>query len=179
MKGMQKICEQCGQRYHAERKERKFCGRRCADINRGLKFRGQGAPWYKGGWVGSHGYRVVSVNRVQTLEHRRLMEEHLGRQLETNEHVHHIDGDKHNNSIDNLELLSPREHKLLHCQNFRSETHKQCAKCRETKPRTEFHPERTARPGHDPHRSHCKVCANLNTAERRARKRSFLPPASL
>lgn len=49
--------------------------------------------------------------------HRRIMEENLGRKLESFERVHHIDGDKENNSIDNLCLLSSeKEHAKLHKQ---------------------------------------------------------------
>ena len=43
-------------------------------------------------------------------QHRLVMEEHIGRYLLPNEHVHHIDGDKSNNKIENLELLSPNNH---------------------------------------------------------------------
>ena len=39
-------------------------------------------------------------------EHRLLMEKKIGRYLHREEIVHHIDGDKSNNSIENLELHS-------------------------------------------------------------------------
>lgn len=46
--------------------------------------------------------------------HRFIMEQKLGRKLERNEIVHHIDGNKHNNELDNLMLLSSSEHAKLH-----------------------------------------------------------------
>lgn len=45
---------------------------------------------------------------------RILMEEKLGRPLDPSEDVHHIDGDKTNNSIDNLALVAHGEHQRLH-----------------------------------------------------------------
>ena len=42
------------------------------------------------------------------------MEEHIGRMLEHNEVVHHIDGNGLNNSIENLQVMSRKEHQALH-----------------------------------------------------------------
>lgn len=39
-------------------------------------------------------------------EHRLMMEKKLDRYLTTNEQIHHIDGDKQNNNINNLRLFS-------------------------------------------------------------------------
>lgn len=47
--------------------------------------------------------------------HRKIMEEYIGRKLEKHEVVHHIDGDKINNNIDNLFLcFGDSEHRHLH-----------------------------------------------------------------
>jgi DNA-directed RNA polymerase subunit RPC12/RpoP len=46
--------------------------------------------------------------------HRHLMEEFIGRKLETSEHVHHIDGNKKNNKLENLIILNKRMHHLIH-----------------------------------------------------------------
>lgn len=43
-------------------------------------------------------------------EHRVVAEQKLGRPLRPGEIVHHIDGDKHNNHPDNLEVITQAEH---------------------------------------------------------------------
>lgn len=54
-----------------------------------------------------HGYVLL---------HRIIMENHLGRILDNNEVVHHIDGDKKHNIIENLQLMTAAEHARLHAQ---------------------------------------------------------------
>lgn len=47
-------------------------------------------------------------------EHVMQMENHLGRKLEKGEVVHHIDGNKTNNNLDNLDLCTVQEHNKCH-----------------------------------------------------------------
>lgn len=48
------------------------------------------------------------------LEHRLVMEEHLGRPLAADEHVHHRNENGLDNRLENLEVLSQSEHMRLH-----------------------------------------------------------------
>lgn len=58
------------------------------------------------GYVNSSGYVVVRVNGRQMVEHRAVMEQHLGRPLWPDENVHHVNGIRDDNRLDNLELWS-------------------------------------------------------------------------
>jgi len=47
-------------------------------------------------------------------EHRIVAEQMLGRPLKRGEIVHHIDGNRHNNAPDNLQVMSQADHLRLH-----------------------------------------------------------------
>ena len=59
-------------------------------------------------------YKAMRVNGVKVDVHRFLIEHRLCRNLESYEVVHHIDGNKKNNSIDNLCVMTRSEHTRLH-----------------------------------------------------------------
>lgn len=62
-----------------------------------------------------NGYHKINVGiRKRKKLHRYIMEQHLGRTLSKDEIVHHIDGNKHNNSIENLVVMTNAEHSRLH-----------------------------------------------------------------
>lgn len=60
-----------------------------------------------------------AVKRGIYTDHRRIMEKYLGRKLEPWEDVHHINGIHDDNRIENLMVLSHREHMRLHWKEAR------------------------------------------------------------
>ena len=85
--------------------------------------------WQGGEYISTDGYKMMITNEKHPSgrikykrEHILVIENHIGRELKTKqgkmgEQVHHIDGNKLNNSIENLLLCKDtKEHKLVDCQ---------------------------------------------------------------
>jgi hypothetical protein len=88
-----------------------------------VRISGKNNPRYKNGKTIDHyGYiwikapvdwqTAVSGGRIR--EHRYIVEKDLGRYLTQAEEVHHINQNKQDNRIENLMVLSKREHAILH-----------------------------------------------------------------
>lgn len=133
------LCPACNKNYEItigtfKRKKTNFC-RDCYSINtqKGIKrpqfSREKSKRWKGGEYISSDGYEMVKIEgvfcesgrQVYKRKHVLIYENFLGRELVTEkggkngEQIHHIDGDKQNNNLDNLLLCSnSKEHRLVH-----------------------------------------------------------------
>lgn len=101
-------CEHCGkevERYVSSRGSQIFCSRDCHVEHRRQK---QNKRITSSGYVSMYvGHDYPNANKSgHILEHRKVMQDLLGRPLVGEENVHHINGVKDDNRPENLELWS-------------------------------------------------------------------------
>jgi len=78
------------------------------DVDAPVVRRRRTEPW---SYVTQDGYLYGSVDGRWIGQHRHVMEQHLGRRLRRYEEVHHLNGDRSDNRLENLELWSTRQPK--------------------------------------------------------------------
>ena len=66
------------------------------------------------GGISTQGYREITVKGVRILEHRHIAGQILNRKLKRTEIVHHVDGNKLNNSLENLSIVNRSAHVNSH-----------------------------------------------------------------
>lgn len=105
------ICQTCGVlfRRYGGGKDAKFCSRECY-IKSNPK-----EPTLQG-YILMYDNEYSDRESGQVFEHRLVMGKSLGRKLEPWETVHHINGDRSDNRIENLQLRSGKHGKgVVHC----------------------------------------------------------------
>jgi hypothetical protein len=110
-------CRICGTVFTPVNKGQTMCSRKCA----GISISGENhylygtGKWGAGRYKDNKGYITTHVKGVKNREHRVIAEKALGRPLPKGAMVHHVDGDRTNNSHDNLVICQDSSyHKLLH-----------------------------------------------------------------
>jgi len=107
-------CTNCSKVFISRRKNKSgftFCSQKCSkEFLKGKNHH----SFINGTTVNTLGYRCIKVGDKYVLEHRLIMEEHLNRKLNHGEVVHHKDGNKLNNNINNLEVMTKYEHDKHH-----------------------------------------------------------------
>jgi len=128
-------CKRCGKEFRAKQLTPLplYCSPVCryADHSESMiGLRGEKNYYWKGGRLKStEGYIKIYLPehphgdiKGYILEHRVIMEKHIGRYLSPSEQVHHRNGIKNDNRIENLKLFSGNPHseeiKCPHCNKM-------------------------------------------------------------
>lgn len=138
MNTLVKKCPYCNKNFPLPYKSlvplRKFCSKPCSARALISRLPQEKQPHWKGGKsIISTGYIIIRANghprahkNNYILEHRLIMEKHLGRPLKKSEDVHHINGIKTDNRIENLITLTKSKHQNLHKIKYQK---KNCLLC--------------------------------------------------
>lgn len=106
-------CIQCGKLFRPKRSDSKYCSHECHWKNNGKNQRTVSECW----WTDSKGYIQGFIRqngrKIRVKSHRLILERHLRRHLLPSEDVHHINGDKADNRIENLVVINHGEHSRL------------------------------------------------------------------
>ena len=80
----------------------------------GVRAMEKNGHWRGGRSVKRDGYIEIRLNGKRKLEHVYMMEQHLGRRMTRGEVVHHMNGNRQDNRLANLRVMTISEHMRLH-----------------------------------------------------------------
>ena len=122
MKTTKVSCKECGisfnvLSYRIKQGRGKYCSMACKHKGQSKAIGGKNHYKWQGGVSMHNGYRLLTqpdhpfCNKDGYVrEHRLVMEKHIGRYLKPEEVVHHINGDRLDNKVENLQIISVEEH---------------------------------------------------------------------
>ena|SRR5215467_9198015 len=127
------------------------------------------------GTIDRDGYRYFLFNRKgepkRRISEQRLVWERVNGPIPSGMDIHHRDGNKLNNAINNLELIDRRKHVQMHRREIvggyelrNNIWHKPCRECLEILPLDNFYSKSNSK------HCWCKPCYNKKVVERKHRR---------
>lgn len=131
MKYIKRICGVCNKKFNVLKFRIKHgrgqtCSNQCRYKLHSQRMKTSGNSRWKGGISYHQGYKMIhkpthphAKGNGYVFEHRLIVEKSLGRYLWPKEVIHHINHNKLDNRIENLEITSKSKHSKIHAPTHR------------------------------------------------------------
>ena len=105
-----KYCKVCGKLLTQKQRHNRFCSVKCSGKWISENQWGDKNPNWHEGRTEKDGYILLRKDNQYILEHRLVMEDFLKRKLKSYEFVHHINGIRDDNRVENLIIVLNEKH---------------------------------------------------------------------